>query len=81
MRWRILLLSLFVTTPTLAQSANEIDWASDESLLREQKLPTKGAGLAQILRDRTPSPEVIRQFKQPQFARACGGNRARFIAE
>jgi hypothetical protein len=63
MPWRCLLMCLIVAAPVLAQTPRDSEWASDEALLREQKLPSKGKGLVQILRDRTPSPEVIRQFQ------------------
>jgi len=63
MRWRHLLLAFSIASPAIAQSTpNESEWTADETLLREQKLPTKGKGLLQILRDRTPSQDVIRQF-------------------
>lgn len=45
-----------------AQSGGDSDWAADEAVLREQKLPTKGADLLQILRDRTPSLQTAEQF-------------------
>jgi HEAT repeat protein len=63
MRWRFAMLGLLAASSVNAQDGNN-DWAADEAILREQKLPTKGAELLQILRERTPSPETAEQFRK-----------------
>ena len=62
MCWRLAMLGLLVAISAQAQSGGDSDWAADEAVLREQKLPTKGADLLQILRDRTPSLQTAEQF-------------------
>src|SRR4051812_43352390 len=68
MRWRLSLLCLMFASPALAQGPAESELAADEALLRDAKLPTKGAALLQTLRDRTPTPALIAQFHK-QVAR------------
>jgi hypothetical protein len=63
MRWGMAILGILVSSAVHAQTVSENDWAADEAVLREQRLPTKGPELLQILRDRTPSADTIQQFK------------------
>jgi hypothetical protein len=64
MRWRLAMLALLVASSAHAQSAGDSDWSADEAVLREQKLPTKGPELLQILRERTPSTQTAEQFRK-----------------
>ncbi len=68
MRFCIIALGFLVTASAFTQTPTEIDYAYDESVLKGQGLPTKGPELLRVLRDRTPSPEVIDKFKK-QVAR------------
>lgn len=63
MRWSMAILGFFIASTAVAQT-NEGDREADEAILREQRLPTKGVELLQILRDRTPSEDTIAQFKK-----------------
>jgi HEAT repeat protein len=60
MRWRLAALSILVASVASAQSDTER--AADEGVLRSQQLPTSGAELLAIRRDRTPTPEIIERF-------------------
>jgi hypothetical protein len=62
MRRRLAILALLVASSVSAQSGGENDWAADEAILRDQKLPTKGPELLQTLRERTPSPQTAELF-------------------
>ena len=65
------------------QSGADGDWTGEEAVLREQKLPTKGADLLRILRERTPTPHTVEQF-QKQVGRlkaAPYGERVRATSE
>ncbi len=64
MCWRLAILGLLMASSAPAQSGGDKDWAADEAVLREQKLPTKGTELLQILRERTPSPQTAEQFRK-----------------
>ena len=64
MRWGMAIFGILIASAVHAQSVSENEWAADEAVLREQRLPTKGPELLQILRDRTPSAETIQQFKK-----------------
>lgn len=61
MRWWLITLTLMVAPAVHAQSD---EYAADEAVLRDLRLPTKGVELLQILRDRTPRPETIAQVKK-----------------
>jgi hypothetical protein len=63
MRWWMALFGSLVAYAVLAQTAEKTDRSADEAVLRDQRLPTKGPALLQILRDRTPSADTIGQFK------------------
>src|SRR5437763_20129 len=63
MRWRSATFGLLVASTAWAQPAGDSERAADEGVLREQNLPTKGADLLQIFRDRTPSSEESTKFK------------------
>jgi hypothetical protein len=63
MRWWMALLGFVVVYAVSAQTGEKTDWSADEAVLRDQRLPTKGPELLQILRDRTPSADTIGQFK------------------
>ena len=64
MRWSMAMLGLLIASAAVAQTTNESDREADEAVLREQRLPTKGVELLQILRDRTPSDDTIAHFKK-----------------
>lgn len=64
MRWSMAALGCLVACAAHAQPAPDAERAADEAVLREQRLPTKGPELLQILRDRTPSEQTIRAFGQ-----------------
>jgi hypothetical protein len=59
MRWWMALLGFVVVYAVSAQTGEKTDWSADEAVLRDQRLPTKGLELLQILRDRTPSADTI----------------------
>lgn len=83
MRVRLVILGLLIASSASAQEGGANDWAADEAVLREQKLPTKGAELLEILRQRTPSPRTAEQFHK-QVARlkaAPYAERAKATAE
>jgi hypothetical protein len=61
MRWSIAVLGLFIAPVAFAQPARDSEREAYEAILREQRLPTSGAHLLQILRDRPPSPDTIDQ--------------------
>jgi hypothetical protein len=63
MRWWMALCSFVAASVVFAQTGRENDLSADEAVLRQMRLPTKGAELLQILRDRTPKPDTIQQFK------------------
>ncbi len=83
MRWRLAILALFVASSAHAQSAGDNDWSADEAVLREQKLPTNGPALLQILRERTPSPQTAEQFHKhvARLKAAPYGERVKATAE
>lgn len=62
MRWRLTFLALILAPSVRAQGAGDNEYAADEAILREQNLPTKGAELLQILRERTPKAQTTEQF-------------------
>ena len=62
MRWWLATFVLLLASAAHAQT--ESDYSSDEAVLREQNLPTKGAELLPILRGRIPSVDTIAQFKK-----------------
>lgn len=64
MRWRLMILGFILAAGALAQAPTEHDYSADETLLRNQGLPTKGDGLLRVLRDRTPSKEILAQFNK-----------------
>lgn len=78
-----LLLGIFVATVAAAQPAGENEWSADEAVLREQRLPTKGPDLLQILRDRTPKSDTIEQFRKliPRLHAASYADRVKATAE
>jgi hypothetical protein len=61
MRWSIAMLGLFIAPVAFAQPAKDSEREADEAILREQRLPTSGAELLQILRDLTPAADTIDQ--------------------
>lgn len=67
MIWRMtmpgLLAAALATEPVFAQAVPAHDWSGDEAVLREQHLPVKGSALLQILRSRTPSPDMAGKFR------------------
>ena len=75
MRWSIVVLGLFIAPVAFAQTAKDNERDADEATLREQKLPTNGADLLKILRDRTPAPDLIDQVAK-QVARLRAANYA-----
>src|SRR5688500_16955819 len=56
-----ILVLLAIAHPVCAQAD---DRTADDGLLRDSQLPTSGPQLAQILRKRTPSPDIVKQFQQ-----------------
>src|ERR1041385_7549768 len=64
MRWSLLPFSMLIGALLHAQPASEPDWASEEAILRGLNLPTKGDGLLQIFRDRTPKADTVEQFNK-----------------
>lgn len=60
MRWRLATFALVLASAARAQE--NADLAGDEAVLREQNLPTKGADVLRIFRDRTPRPQIEEQF-------------------
>ncbi|MSQ94505.1 MAG: hypothetical protein EXR98_08105 [Gemmataceae bacterium] len=61
MRWWLIAFILVIAPAAYAQTD---EYAADETVLREQRLPTKGPDLLQIFRDRTPKPDTITQVNK-----------------
>src|SRR5438093_133320 len=64
MRWSLLLFSMLIGAVLCAQPSSDPDWSGDEALLRGLNLPTKGDGLLQIFRDRTPKSDTVELFNK-----------------
>ncbi len=64
MRWSTAFIVLLVASSAGAQTPppDEQDWASDVAVLAGMGLPTKGPELLRIFRERTPTPDTIKQF-------------------
>jgi hypothetical protein len=63
MRRTSILLGLLLAASAGAQSTDG-DWTGDEAVLKSMGLPTKGAALLKILRDRTPKPDTVSEFNK-----------------
>lgn len=63
MRWSLLLFSTLIGAALYGQPTEQ-DWAGDEAILRNLNLPTKGDGLLQIFRDRTPKADLVEEFQK-----------------
>ena len=66
MRWSLALFTCLIAAVCQGQTqpASDSDYAHDETTLRGMNLPTKGAALLQILRDRTPKSDTGEKFKK-----------------
>src|SRR5437868_5108803 len=64
MRWVSALFVLLATEAVFAQMTKQKELTTDHRVLHKLGLPTDGPGLLKILRDRTPSAELIDQAKK-----------------
>ena len=62
MRWSLLLFSLLIGAALYGQPTEQ-DYSGDEAVLRGLNLPTKGDGLLEIFRQRTPQSDTVEQFQ------------------
>ncbi len=65
MRWSVPAFSLVIVAALWAQpTVEQEDFTGDEAVLRGMNLPTKGAALLQVFRDRTPKSDTVQQFQK-----------------